>query len=261
MTFYGSIMSHKNPIVKQNSGLARISIVLVRPKLDENVGAVARAMKNFSLERLILVAPQCDHLTERSRRRSCAADDLLEQALCVDDLGEALKDFPMVVGTTARQGKYCLPLYTPAEIAVKTTELGSEVPVALVFGREDFGLDRVSRRQCHYLSSIPVNAAFSSLNLSQSVLLYCYEFFRQHGKNPPSLPARDYASHQELEGMYGHVRKTLQSADFFDVENPDHLMEYIRRLFGRVQMSKREVNIIRGIMHLIDKLKKKTDSH
>ncbi|MEA2110332.1 MAG: RNA methyltransferase [Pseudomonadota bacterium] len=250
-------MTHKVNTSSQNAALSEIAIVLVKPKLDENVGAVARAMKNFSLSRLILVAPQCDHLTERSRRRSCAADDLLEQAICVDDLAEALQDFPMVVGTTARQGKYCLPLYTPAEIAKKTTELGSQVPVALVFGREDFGLDRVSRRQCHYLSSIPVNPAFSSLNLSQSVLLYCYELFRQHGSHLPSLPARDYANHNELEGMYGHVRKTLEATNFFDVENPDHLMEYIRRLFGRIQMSKREVNIIRGIMHLIDKLKKK----
>jgi len=253
-------MTHKENTSKQNVALSEIAIVLVKPKLDENVGAVARAMKNFSLSRLILVAPQCDHLTERSRRRSCAADDLLEQALCVDDLGEALKDFPMVVGTTARQGKYCLPLYTPSEIAEKAIALGSQVPVALVFGREDFGLDRVSRRQCHYLSSIPVNPAFSSLNLSQAVLLYCYELFRQNGNHLPSLPARDYANHNELEGMYAHARKTLQENHFFDVENPDHLMEYIRRLFGRIQMSKREVNIIRGIMHLIDKLKKKTES-
>lgn len=253
-------MNPKEDSNRQYAILSRIAIVLVQPKLDENVGAVARAMKNFSLSRLILVAPQCDHLTERSRRRSCAADDILEQALCIDDLAEALNDFPMVVGATARQGKYCLPLYTPAEIADKTMELGPQVPVALVFGREDFGLDRASRRQCHYLSSIPVNPAFSSLNLSQAVLLYCYELFRQHGRRLPSLPAREYANHGELEGMYGHVRTTLQAANFFDVENPDHLMEYVRRLFGRVQMSKREVNIIRGIMHLIDKLEEKTQA-
>ncbi len=253
-------MTPAKDINKQNTALSEIVIVLVRPKLDENVGAVARAMKNFSLNRMILVAPQCDHLTERSRRRSCAAEDLLEQALCVDDLAEALKDFPMVVGATARRGKYCLPLYTPAEIAEKTLELGSRTKVALVFGREDFGLDRASRRQCHYLSSIPVNPAFSSLNLSQAVLVYCYELFRQHGNHLPSLPARDYANHSDLERMYAHTQKTLQSTNFLDVENPDHLMEYIRRLFGRVQMSKREVNIIRGIMHLIDKLKKKTES-
>jgi tRNA/rRNA methyltransferase len=97
------------------------------------------------------------------------------------------------------------------------------------------------------------------LNLSQAVLLYCYEFFRRHGRGLPSLPARDYATHRELEGMYGHMRSTLQENNFFDVENPDHLMEYIRRLFGRVQMSKREVNIIRGIMHLVDKLKRKSE--
>jgi tRNA/rRNA methyltransferase len=252
-------MADKKSINRENAALSRIAIVLVKPKLDENVGAVARAMKNFSINRLILVAPQCDHLTERSRRRSCAAEDLLEQALCVDDLDEALRDFPMVVGTTARQGKYCLPLYTPAEIAQKAGELGGEAPLALVFGREDFGLDRDSRRQCHYLSSIPVNPEFSSLNLSQAVLLYCYEFFRRYGRGLPSLPARDYATHRELEGMYGHMRSTLQENNFFDVENPDHLMEYIRRLFGRVQMSKREVNIIRGIMHLVDKLKRKSE--
>ncbi|MBN2332956.1 MAG: RNA methyltransferase [Deltaproteobacteria bacterium] len=247
----------KNP--RNDNRLSRISIVLVKPKLDENVGAVARAMKNFTAGNLILVAPQCDHLTEAARRRSCDAEEILEQACCFTDLAEALAPFPMVVGTTARLGKYCQPVYTPADMAAKIADLGAQIPVALVFGREDFGMDRETRRQCHYLSSIPVNPAFASLNLSQSVLLYCYELFREHGGGLATLPARDYATHAELEGMYGHLRGTLLDNHFFDDENPDHLMEYLRRLFGRVQMSRREVNMIRGIMHLIDKMNKRVD--
>ncbi len=240
---------------QSSSGSRRkISIVLVRPKLDENVGAVARAMKNFALEDLVLVAPQCDYLSARSRRRSCHADDLLERAVCHAELATALAPFTLVVGTTARLGKYCRPVYSPAAVAERVLALPGDARVALVFGREDFGLDREDRRQCHLLSRIPVNAAFSSLNLSQAVLLYSYELYKQlHGAPEPQL-RQELATHAELEGMYRHLETSLLRAGFFVGDHPDHLMEYFRRLFGRVQMNRREVRIIRGLMHLLDKL-------
>ena len=232
-----------------------VSIVLVEPKLDENVGAVARAMKNFALEDLVLVAPGCDHLSTKSRRRSCHAEDVLERAVCRESLAAALEPFTLVVGTTARLGKYCQPVYTPAAVAERAAALPAAARVAVVFGREDFGLDREARRQCHLLSSIPVNADFSSLNLAQAVLLYSYEFFRHFRREPAPQPQQELAGHAELEGMYRHLEETLLAAGFFVDDRPDHLMEYIRRLFGRVQMNRREVRIIRGMMQLIDRLR------
>ncbi|MBN2232209.1 MAG: RNA methyltransferase [Deltaproteobacteria bacterium] len=234
--------------------LDNIAVVLVEPKLDENVGAVARAMKNFAVNRLLLVAPRCDHLTERARRRSCSAEDILESAVCYDTLAEALTLFTFIVGTTSRQGKYVSPVFSPAEIAGKVHERGPEEPVALLFGREDFGLDREARRACHVLSSVPVNPACGSINLSQSVLLYGYELFRTANPPPRARPAGPAADQRELEGMYGHMQETLTAAGFFDGDNAVHLMEYVRRLFGRAGMSRREVRIVRGIIRLIDNL-------
>ncbi len=236
----------------------QLAIVLVEPKLDMNVGAVARAMKNFGLGRLILVSPGCDHLSDKARALSCAADDLLEKAEIFFDLDTALAEFNLVVGTTARLGKYCKPVYTPTQTAEKIADLGDEVPVAIMFGREDFGLGREQRRHSHILSSIPVNPEFSSLNLAQSVLLYGYELSRLERNNRVSDSntlgkiGGGLASHTELQGMYGHMRSTLEAANFLDKSNPDHLLEYLRRLFGRAAMSSREVRIIRGIMSLID---------
>jgi tRNA/rRNA methyltransferase len=234
--------------------LANIAIVLVEPKLDENVGAVARAMKNFAVDRLLLVAPRCDHLTDRARRRSCRAEDILANAACYDTLEEALAPFTFVVGTTARRGKYVSPVYAPAEIALKVRERGPKELVALLFGREDFGLDREARRACHVLSTVPVNPAYGSINLSQSVLLYCYELFCSENPPPRARPAGPAADQRELEGMYGHMQETLTAAGFFAGDNAVHLMEYVRRLFGRADMSRREVRIVRGIMRLIDNL-------
>ncbi len=231
-----------------------LAIVLVEPKLNKNVGAVARAMKNFNLGRLLLVSPGCDHLSDPARALSCGADDLLERAEVFTDLDEALADFKLVVGTTARLGKYCQPVYTPAQTVEKIDELGRQTAVAIMFGREDFGLAREQRRHSHILSSIPLNPDFSSMNLAQSVLLYGYELGRKKSADRAPQSTTELATHSELQGMYGHLRKTLNANDFLDKSNPDHLLEYLRRLFGRASMTHREVRIIRGIMGLIDHL-------
>ncbi len=234
----------------------RPAIVLVEPKLDLNVGAVARAMKNFGFTRLLLVEPGCDHLSERARALSCGADELLERAEIHSSLDEALASFKLVVATTARLGKYCEPVYPPAGVADHIAGLGPEIPAALLFGREDYGLSREQRRHGHILSSIPVEPGFSSLNLAQSVLLYAYELSRPRPVPPgrPAPPPAELADHAELQGMYAHLRRTLTAAGFLNPSNPDHLLEYLRRLFGRAALSSREVRIIRGIMSLIDRL-------
>ncbi|MCK5915916.1 MAG: RNA methyltransferase, partial [Deltaproteobacteria bacterium] len=206
-------------------GWPELAIVLVEPKLDLNVGAVARAMKNFSLGRLILISPGCDHLSDKSRSLSCGADDLLEGAEIFSDLDTALADFKLVVGTTARLGKYCRPVYTPGQTAAKIVSLNSQIPVAIMFGREDFGLGREQRCHSHILSSIPVNPEFSSLNLAQSVLLYGYELNRvRRGEDKgvgetPTKTTSEMATHKELQGMYGHLRSTLSAANFLDKSN------------------------------------------
>ena len=244
--------------MSMKSGWPKLAIVLVEPKLDLNVGAVARAMKNFNLGRLLLISPGCDHLSDQARALSCGADDLLERAEIFSDLDSALAEFKLVVGTTARLGKYCKPVYTPTQTALKIGDLGAHVPVAIMFGREDFGLGREQRRHSHILSSIPVNPEFSSLNLAQSVLLYGYELSqlkdrnRVRDSNSLGKVGGELASHAELQGMYSHMRSTLDGANFLDKSNPDHLLEYLRRLFGRAAMRQREVRIIHGIMSLID---------
>ena len=237
-----------------NNSWPELAIVLVEPKLDMNVGAVARAMKNFKLGRLLLVSPACDHLSDPARALSCGADDLLERAEIFTDLDTALAEFKLVVGTTARLGKYCQPVYTPAQTVEKIEYLGPQTPVAIMFGREDFGLAREQRRHSHILSSIPVNHDFSSMNLAQSVLLYGYELSRLKSADRAPQSTAELATHSELQGMYGHFRKTLDANDFLDKSNPDHLLEYLRRLFGRAAMTHREVRILRGIMGLIDHL-------
>jgi tRNA/rRNA methyltransferase len=236
-----------------------LAVVLVEPKLDKNVGAVARALKNFGIGRLLLVAPGCDHLSVSARALSWGADDLLERAEVHAALDSALAPFKLVVATTARLGKYCEPVYSPAAVAEKIDALGPTIPAAILFGREDYGLSREQRCHGHILSTIPVNPAFSSLNLAQSVLLYAYELSRPRSEplSPPPFPPAERADHAELQGMFSHLRQTLSASGFLNPSNPDHLLEYLRRLFGRAGMSSREVRVIRGIMSLIDRLEGK----
>lgn len=244
---------------------SNIAIVLVNTSHPGNIGASARAMKNMGLSRLVLVRPQ-EFPSGVAVGRAASAVDLLDQAQVVDSLGDAIADCGLVIGASARSRRIPWPLLTPEQCARKALEEAGGHRVALVFGREDTGLSNEELQLCHYHVRIPTNPGYSSLNLAAAVLVVCYELRKA------ALPAegdeveaverewdQELSTGEDVERFYQHLERVLIAVDFHDPENPRHLMQRIRRLFGRIRIDVMEMNILRGMLTHIEKNLKDRD--
>ena len=169
--------------------LDRVAVVLFRPRLAENIGAVARAACNMGLKRLIAVQPLDLDFDRMAMMATGPAVELLNRMEVHDDLAAALAPFQYVVGTTARLGGVRSDYLTPREVAQKLIELSAHNDIALLFGPENFGLTNEELPLCHALVTIPT-ADCSSLNLAQAVMVLAYELFtavscKPHFSAPP----------------------------------------------------------------------------
>ena len=230
--------------------LENIAIVLVQTQIPENIGAAARAMNNMGITRLILVNPENCDLSRIIKMATGTSIDIVEQMEVYDDLLEAIGRFHYVVGTTARTGAHRPALTTPRRLAQDLIPIARENLVALLFGPEDRGLSNEHLRYCHTITTIPTSR-FASLNLSQAVMILCYEIFLA-GKEPSQEVLPRLANKFELEGMYAHLKDVLMKIGFIDLQNPEHWMLNIRRFLSRVPLRAREVRVIRGICRQMD---------
>ncbi|TAM12228.1 MAG: RNA methyltransferase [Nevskiaceae bacterium] len=228
----------------------RTRIVLVRPQHPGNIGSTARAMKNMGLRDLVLVQPRKFPHAQATALAAGAAD-LLEQARIVETLPEALTGCVHVAGTTARSRYLSQPVYTPREWVARCTARVAEGPVALLFGCERTGLTNEELDEAQELVSIPVDAAYPSLNLAQAVQVMCYEL---HQGQPAALATtvRDVVPQLEMDRFYGHLERTLVLTEFLDPANPRFLMRRLRLLFGRLEPNANEMNILRGILTSVE---------
>ncbi len=227
-----------------------ITIVLVEPQIPENVGAAARAMKNMDIRRLVLVNPKNCDLTRILKTATVHSIDIIEEMEVHDDLGSALGPFQYVAGTTARSGTARPALTNPRNLAGDLTAVSRENRIAILFGPEDRGLSNEQLRYCHTITRIPT-FEFASLNLSQAVMIVCYEIFvTGNGSVEQDVPR--LANSFELEGMYEHLRSVLMKIGFLNPQNPEHWMLNIRRFFSRLQLRTGETRVIRGICRQID---------
>lgn len=230
--------------------LENIAIVLKQPRYPENVGAVARAICNMGMDRLVVVDPvNCD-LTKVLKMATHVAFHIVENMEVHSDLKEALAPYQYVVGATARLGRQRQALLAPSDLSEKLVSISVNNRVAILFGPEDRGLSNTDIRLCHALVNIPT-AEFSSLNLAQAVMIICYELFtagrRQDKKSAPRL-----ASRHELDGMYDQLKDMLVRIGYINPENPDYWMNKLRHFFNRIQLRAGEVSIIRGICRQVD---------
>lgn len=242
----------------EEKALNNVAIVLVRPQYAGNIGAVCRAMKNMGLSRLILVSPLQDHLSLEARMMALSAQDILEKAEIYPSLNKALEGFRWIAGTSARAGRNRGPFITPREICPEILLHARSIPVALLFGPEDRGLTNEELAPCQALISIPTHKGFRSLNLAQAVMIICYELFvaslgHQGEENfPPHLLSSPRAEFQKLEKMYAHLEELLLKIGFLDPKNPKRIMHALRRIFGRAQLTDRDVAILRGIFRQLE---------
>ena len=229
--------------------LDSVSIILVRPRYHENIGSVARAMKNMGLNRLIVV-DGCSPLHGNAYKLASGAEDILERAEELPLLRDAISEMECVVGTTTRTGKERSPLLTPKALVKKLIPISTKNSIGLVFGSEKEGLTNEELSLCHLFVRIPSSETFPSLNLAQAVMVLCYELF-QSSMTIRESPIR-LAQAEQLESMFEHMEKTLVRVGFLDSNHPKRMMRVLRRLFGRSQMEEREVRILQGIWSKVD---------
>jgi tRNA/rRNA methyltransferase len=233
-----------------NNPLSRIRIVLSRTSHPGNIGAAARAMKTMGLSRLYLVAPR--HLPEEQAiAMASGADDVLAAAIVVDTLEQALAGTTLAVAMTARRRDLSAPIAWLRDAVPEALAAAGQGEIAFVFGNETAGLSNEETDLCQRLAMIPANSDYSSLNLAAAVQVACYEL-RLAGPDIGAPPAINEAglpaTHEEVEGLIGHVEAAAIKSGFLDPSQPKRLIPRLRRLFARAQPEKEEVAILRGLL-------------
>jgi tRNA (cytidine32/uridine32-2'-O)-methyltransferase len=245
--------------------LDRIRIVLVGTSHPGNIGAAARAIKNMGLSRLYLVGPK-EFPADKAVWRAANALDILDNAIVVDDLDEALQGCGFVVGTSARERRIPWPLFDPRQCGQQLVTEAQHHDVAVVFGREAKGLSNQELHKCHYHVHIPTNPDYNSLNLAMAVQVLSYEIrmaslVADKGEWDDQVswdikPAR----FEEMEMYFQHLEDTMVDLGFHDRDNPRQTMTRLRRLYNRVRLDQMELNILRGILtatqQMVENLKK-----
>ncbi|MDH0748438.1 tRNA (cytosine(32)/uridine(32)-2'-O)-methyltransferase TrmJ [Pseudomonas sp. GD03842] len=235
--------------------LQNIRVVLVGTSHPGNIGGAARAMKNMGLSRLVLVEPA--HFPHADAdARAAGASDVLEGAQVVSTLEEALVGCTLVMGTSARDRKIPWPMLDPREAGVMSVEHAAQgEEIALVFGREYAGLTNEELQRCHYHVHIPSDPTFSSLNLAAAVQVLSYEVRMawlategQANEVEQAEPRVERVTMDDMEKFYEHLEATLVNIGFLDPDKPRHLMARLRRLYGRSEIDRSEMSILRGIL-------------
>ncbi|MGW8193643.1 MAG: RNA methyltransferase [Desulforhopalus sp.] len=234
-------------MVPSHTLLSRIAIVLVRPKIPENIGAAARICWNMGINRLILVRDSLPEREQMAKMATHKAAHLIDDIEIYQNLPQALETFSVVIGTTARRGRQRFVHQSPREIVDALLPLLPKNQAAILFGPEDTGLTNDDLKHCHMASAIPT-ADFSSINLAQAVAIHCYEIY--HGivhAGKDISPAPELATSYELESMYSYVEDALFAIEFMEDVSRAHWMGNIRHLLGRLRLTSKDANIIRGV--------------
>lgn len=220
-------------------------IILVRPQLGENIGATARAMKNFGLDDLRIVAPRDGWPNPKAHEMAAHADHIIEQATLYDTLPDALHDCHIALASSARRRDMELPSYTPRSAAQYMTK-ALPARTAFVFGQENNGLSNEDISHCHAIVTIPTDA-YSSLNLAQSVVVLAYEYFTQdlpeqinHSTKQPTL--------SEVQGIYDDITERLEGTGYYPEGKRGTIMrQHFKQTLLQSQLTSAQIRSLRGM--------------
>lgn len=239
------------------------AIILVEPQLGENIGAAARAMANFGLSDLRLVAPRDGWPNDAARASAALAAGIVDRAAVFPDMGAAIADLHYLAATTARSRFLVKPVIAPNTAAVVMREReAAGYHCGILFGKERSGLENSDIALADVIVTAPVDPAFASLNLAQSVLLFAYEWRKLSdpsslGRQLPDTPtvagerfkASRPAKRHELLGFFEHLERELDECGFlFPPEKRSTMINNIRTMFTRMAPTEQEVRTLRGII-------------
>ncbi len=233
--------------VNTPEALKNIRVVLCATAHPGNIGSAARAMRTMGITDLALVNPQ-RYPDPQTQWFAAGAVDVLESARVCATLEDALEGVSFAVACSARRRDIAVPLTDVRSAAQEAVAQAQQQRVAFVFGNETSGLSNDEVSRCHLLASIPVDPAFSSLNVAAAVQVFCYELRMACGAALPEERPPLLAAINDVEAFYRHLETTLVEIGFLDPRQPRKLMQRLRRLFGRTRLQVEEVNILRGIL-------------
>jgi len=230
---------------------AKPVIVLVRPQLGQNVGKAARAMLNFGLTELRLVAPRDGWPNPDAGPAASGADIVLEQAKVFDTAEEAIADCSTVFASTVRRRDLVMPVVGPQEMASRITS--SDGRSAILFGPERSGLETEEVALANAIVTVPINPGFASLNLAQAVILLAYEWSKRSDLAQPTVKdIEEAAPHGDLEGLIGQLDDELVAKGYFHPPSRTQATRNtIRTIFTKTGWSSREVKAVRGIIRAL----------
>ena len=240
------------------------AFILVTPQLGENIGAAARAMANFGLSEMRLVAPRDGWPNEKARQAASGADHILKNAQLYEDVGAAVADLNWLAATTARPRDMAKHVMTPSQAAREmVARSGRGERCGVLFGPERSGLNNDDVAIADVIVMAPVAPDFASLNLAQAVLLVAYEWLKHAGTptlgratahDGPTQPGQHYrhsrpATKAELLGLFEHLERELDKSGFLHPpEKRPVMVRNIRNMLGRMGASEQEVRTLRGIV-------------
>jgi tRNA/rRNA methyltransferase len=228
-------------------------IVLVEPQLGENIGAAARVMANFGLGQLRLVRPRDGWPNIHAHRSASGADRILERAALFDTVEAAIADCTVVLATTARAHDQAKPVLGPDEAAAfLAPHVAAGESVAVLFGRERYGLENHEVALADRVVTFPVNPAFASLNLAQAVALVAYEWFKHasDGALPFTMPQKsEPARKQQIEAFFANLERALDAIEYFrPLDKRATMLVNLRNIFARMQPTQQDIQTLHGIV-------------
>jgi len=229
------------------------AIILVEPQLGENIGACARAMLNCGLTELRLVRPRDGWPNRRAVTAASGADEVLDHARLYPDTAAAVADLEKVYATTARVRDMLQVVVTPRQAAAELrTAWSGGARCGVLFGPERTGLVNDDTVWAEALISVPLNPAFSSLNLAQAVLLIGYEWFQSGAEAPERdlhLGNTRPANKAELSNLFQHLERELDECGFFSTpEKRPSMVRTLRNAFERMGLTEQEVRTFHGVI-------------
>jgi TrmH family RNA methyltransferase len=229
--------------------MANLRIVLVEPREAGNVGAAARAMKNFGFRDLTIVGTPPAQMKPYSDWWASGAEDLVAAIQPHATLLDAIDDAHITVATTSARGRSAPVDLSPPQVAELFASLAGDQTLALVFGRENHGLTRDEAVMCQHTAVIPTDREFPVMNLAQSVSLFCYELssLPALGGRPRELPPAGL-----IERLHQRFEKLLFDIGFFHEDNPDRIYDELRAMLTRASLDERETRILLGIARQLE---------
>ena len=239
--------------------LGNIYFILVRPQMGENIGFVARAIKNFNIKHLRIVNPKCNWPNHKALATSVGAKDILKSTKVYNSIEKSIGDLDIIFASTSRIRRINKKIISILDLKNKVKK---KRKIGILFGPESSGLSNDEISYADYLVKIPTNKKFSSLNLSHSAIIFCFEIF-QYFSNKKVIYKSGYkslvAKKFEVNKFLRFIVSRLDKKGFLQ---PDHkrksMIRNISNIFHRINLSEQEIRILLGIFSTLNDFNKKS---